>query len=85
MTDQEQYDAQQEYDMYQTIMLADEISKEDDLFCIKYDPESKDNWFYNGYSESYAYSSRSETYLNMEIQSSNQAEHDEYQLQIEIG
>ena len=85
MTDLETYQAQQDYHRYEAIMHAQEVSREDYLFCIKYDPQSKDNWFRNGSRGSYAYSSRGETYLNMGIITANQAAHDERQLQMEIG
>lgn len=76
MTELDRYNAQQEYDVYQTIMMADECSKEDYLFCTKYDPESKSAWFYDTFMD---------VYLNMSKMALDQMQHDEQQLRMEIG
>tara|TARA_R110001606_G_scaffold398591_1_gene578008 strand:- start:2059 stop:2289 length:231 start_codon:yes stop_codon:yes gene_type:complete len=76
MTELDRYNAQREYDIYQTIMMADEVSKKDFEFCVKYDPESRGKWFYDEYREAY---------LNMDALTQQQIEHDKWQLQMEIG
>jgi len=76
MTNQEQYDAQQEYNYFEMLVNTKEyVTKEEYEFIIAYDPTEKTNF---GYVNSYL-----GDYLNLNIYSEH--DHEKRQYEMEIG
>lgn len=78
MSEQSNYEDQQEYNKFQTLVNTQEyVTKDDYEFIIKYDKTEKDNFFYIGDYSQYG------DYLNLNVYSEH--EHHDAQYQMEIG
>ena len=77
MTNQEQYDALQEYNYFEMLVNTKEyVTKEEYEFITAYDPTEKTNFGYVDYSEM-------GDYLNFNVYSEH--DHDKRQLEMERG
>ena len=78
MTEQDQYDALQEYNYFEMLVNTKEyVTKDEYEFIIAYDPTEKPNFYYVGdYSELV-------DYLNFNVY--NEYDHDKHQLEMERG
>ena len=77
MTEQDQYDALQEYNYFEMLVNTKEyVTKEEYEFIIAYDPTEKTNFGYVDYSEM-------GDYLNFNVYSEH--DHEKRQFEMEIG
>ena len=78
MTEQDQYDALQEYNYFEMLVNTKEyVTKEEYEFIIAYDPTEKGNFFYIGDYSKYG------DYLNLNVYSEH--DHEKRQYEMEVG
>ena len=76
MTNQEQYDAQQEYNYFEMLVNTKEyVTKDEFNFIVAYDATEKTNFFYVG--DKYG------DYLNLNVYSEH--DHEKRQYEMEVG
>ena len=78
MTNQEQYDAQQEYNYFEMLVNTKKVVTEDEYkFIVAYDPTERTNFSYIGDYNQH------DDYLNLNVYSEH--DHEKRQYEIEIG